>query len=103
MTENTYSLVTVSFALLGKICLPIVACNGEIALFAGAYALHRYELGRKLNSIKSDQVAILNLYRFCHSQKIDVQHRVAEQTPLTIGEIEAFAAYWATRANIAEC
>ena len=93
MVKSSYSLVTVTFELLGSVNLPVVARHGNVDLFAGTYALQRFELGRMLNSIKSDQNAILNFYRFCESLNIDLHARVADQVPFTISEIEAFAAY----------
>ncbi|RMO31428.1 hypothetical protein ALP08_04216 [Pseudomonas syringae pv. pisi] len=91
--ESAYRLCNVRFEMLDGIKLKVVAKNNEIDMFAGADALQRYENGRKINSIKADQSAILNLYRFCEQQGIDIISRVALQKPLRIGEIEALSSW----------
>lgn len=88
--------------MLENVKLKLVVYRGEIDVLAGAYAIQRYCSGRKPNSIKADQSAILNLYRFCEGNDIDLVYRIANQQPLTIGEIEAFSLYCSFRRDDGE-
>ncbi|WP_130904889.1 integrase [Pseudomonas sp. Sample_22] len=93
MSMSAYALTTVQFTKVGGIKLKLVAINGQIDLFAGAYALQRFENGLRINSIKADQTVILHLYRFCEINAIELIQRIADQKPLKIGEIEAFSSF----------
>lgn len=90
---STYSLLVVEFAKLGGLKLQLVAENDQVDIFAGAYALQRFDNGAKPNTIRVDQNAILTLYRFCEGKDIDLVQRMADLDPLTIGEIESFSSY----------
>ncbi|WP_286975349.1 hypothetical protein, partial [Pseudomonas sp.] len=93
MKNSIFSLSTVVFDKLGGIKLKLVTENSQIDIFAGGYALQRFDNGSKPNTIRVDQSSILILYRFCEIQKINLIERVANLNPLTIGEIEAFSSY----------
>ncbi|WP_143485934.1 tyrosine-type recombinase/integrase [Pseudomonas sp. PA15(2017)] len=93
MKTSVYSLTLVEFSKLGGLKLQLVTINNQIDIFAGAYALQRYDSGAKPNTIRVDQNAILGLYRFCEDKKINLLQRMAELEPLTIGEIESFSSY----------
>lgn len=93
LKNSIFSLSTVVFDKLGGIKLKLVTENSQIDIFAGAYALQRFDNGSKPNTIRVDQSSILNLYRFCEIQKIDLIERIVNLNPLTIGEIESFSSY----------
>ena len=93
MSTSAYALTTVQFEKLGRIKLKLVTVNQQIDLFAGAYAMQRFENGLKANSIKADQSTILSLYRFCERSDINLIQRIADQDPFKIGEIEALSSY----------
>ncbi|TWC45906.1 hypothetical protein FBY04_13445 [Pseudomonas sp. SJZ080] len=93
LPTSAYALTTVQFEKLGRIKLKLVTVNQQIDLFAGAYAMQRFENGLKANSIKADQSTILSLYRFCERSDINLIQRVADQDPFKIGEIEALSSY----------
>ncbi|GAD64069.1 MULTISPECIES: tyrosine-type recombinase/integrase [Pseudomonadaceae] len=93
MKPSRYSLVQVEFTKLGGLKLQLVAENDQIDLFAGAYALQRFDNGAKPNTIRVDQNSILALYRFCESKNINLIQRIVDLVPFTIGEIESFSSY----------
>lgn len=88
-----FALTTIQFQKLGGLKLKLVTIDQQIDLFAGAYALQRYENGFKPNSIKTDQCIIVSLYRFCELNGIDLVRRVADQDFLKIGEIEGLSSF----------
>lgn len=55
-----FALSTIQFQKLGGLKLKLVTIDQQIDLFAGAYALQRYENGFKPNSIKTDQCIIVS-------------------------------------------
>lgn len=93
MSMSDYALTTVQFEKLGGIKLKLVMVNQQIDLFAGAYAMQRFENGLRANSIRVDQTAVLNLYRFCELNDINLIQRIADQNPFKIGEIEALSSF----------
>lgn len=93
LSTSAYALTTVQFEKLGGIKLKLVTVNQQIDLFAGAYAMQRFENGLKANSIKVDQSTILSLYRFCERSDINLIQRITDQDPFKIGEIEALSSY----------
>lgn len=93
LPTSAYALSTVQFEKLGGIKLKLVTVNQQIDIFSGAYAMQRFENGRKANSIKADQRTILNLYRFCECNDINLLQRIADLDPFKIGEIEALSSY----------
>ncbi len=93
LKNSIYSLTTVVFEKLGRLKLKLVTEDSQVNIFAGAYALQRFDNGSKPNTIRVDQSAILILYRFCEIQKIDLIERIANLDPFTIGEIESFSSY----------
>ncbi len=93
LKNSIFSLTTVVFDKLGGFKLKLVTESSQIDIFAGAYALQRFDNGSKPNTITVDQSSILILYRFCESQKINLIERIANLNPLTIGEIESFSSY----------
>ncbi len=93
LKPSRYSLVLVEFTKLDDLKLQLVSENDQVDLFAGAYALQRFDNGAKPNTIRVDQNAILTLYRFCESKDINLIQRIVDLDPLTIGEIESFSSY----------
>jgi len=93
LKNSIYSLTTVVFEKLGSLKLKLVTEDSQVNIFAGAYALQRFDNGSKPNTIRVDQSAILILYRFCEIHKIDLIERIANLDPFTIGEIESFSSY----------
>jgi integrase len=93
LPTSAYALTTVQFEKLGGIKLKLVMVNQQIDLFAGAYAMQRFENGLRANSIRVDQTAILNLYRFCELNGINLIQRIVDQAPFKIGEIEALSSF----------
>jgi integrase len=93
LSTSAYALTTVQFEKLGGMKLKLVTVNQQIDLFAGAYAMQRFENGLKANTIKVDQSTILSLYRFCERSDINLLQRIADQEPFKIGEIEALSSY----------
>lgn len=96
-------MTTVRFEKLDGIKLKMVMVNHQIDLHAGAFALQRLDNGRKANSIKADQSAILHLYRFCERHAICLLERMTQLDPFKVGEIEAFSSdcgYTATGGQI---
>lgn len=93
LKASLYSLTTVVFEKLGGLKLKLVTADNQVDAFAGAYALQRFDNGSKPNTIRVDQSAILILYRFCETQKIDLIQRISGLSPLTIGEIESLSSY----------
>lgn len=93
MKASTYSLVIVEFAKLGGLKLQLVTENNKIDIFAGAYALQRFDNGAKPNTIRVDQNSILTLYRFCEQKRINLIERMGKLEPLSIGEIESLSSY----------
>lgn len=93
LNNSVFSLTTVVFDKLGGIKLKLVTESSQVDIFAGAYALQRFDNGSKPNTIRVDQSSILILYRFCEIQKVDLIERIANLNPLTIGEIESFSSY----------
>jgi integrase len=88
-----YKLGTVQFERLGGVKLQVVLADNEIDLFAGIFALQRYDSGLKPNSIIADQRSIQNLYRFCATRNIELVDRIAGRDFFKIGEIEDFSSY----------
>lgn len=95
--SSNYSITVLQFQKLQGVKLKVVIYRDQVDVLAGAYAVQRYLIGRKPNSIKSDQESILNLYRFCERNDIDLHRRIRELSPITIGEIEAFSIYCSFR------
>lgn len=93
LKPSVYSLTLVEFAKLGGLKLQLVSENDQVDIFAGAYALQRFDNGAKPNTIRVDQNAILLLYRFCKEKNINLIERIASLNPLTIGEIESLSSY----------
>lgn len=88
---TSYKIEFVTFDKLGGISLPIVMTDGTVDLFAASYALQRYESGKRVNTIKQDQAAILHLYRYSDESGLDVRSRLKTLTPMVIGQIESFS------------
>lgn len=81
----------VRFEKLGGITLPIVMVGGLVDPLAASYTLQRFQSGKRVNTVRTDQRAIQHLYRFYDERSLNFKEELRKLKPLTAGEIEEYS------------